>query len=321
MSREVWATYSVKDHLNPRALAADIMLFDRLVFPVPQTAEIKYEETASDGRGPVVWRRNLQEWQRWKDWDPDAQESLLELLAPVVRKVPWDTAHQEAWRKEFAAKAEDHLPDYAFIATRTVLTRDLPAYVTGVEAMGPAYRSVEQMRKELGLKETGKQGVLPGNVLTAVLGWEFLIPDDPRLSNAELLKETIGFVTGDEDFRSNRSQIWTWQQKYLKNGLTDRESIAVAISEMRDLLEKQKAAAKRLPMDNALRCAFRVAPAAVTLAGVFLGRIGEVGGAEACLFLSCAEMAAEKWFFKEPTANAPSPAAFVYDAQRHFGWK
>ena len=26
MSHEVWATYSVKDHLKPRALAADIML-------------------------------------------------------------------------------------------------------------------------------------------------------------------------------------------------------------------------------------------------------------------------------------------------------
>jgi hypothetical protein len=58
VSREVWATYSVKDHLNARALAADIMLFDRLVFPVPQTAEIKYGETASDGCGPVVWRKN-----------------------------------------------------------------------------------------------------------------------------------------------------------------------------------------------------------------------------------------------------------------------
>lgn len=158
MGREVWATYSVKDHLTPRALAADIMLFDRLVFPVPQTPEIKYEQTAADGRGPVVWRRNSQEWARWKKWDPGAQESLLELLSPVVRKVPWDTAHQEAWRNQFTAKAENDLPDYAFIATRTVLTRDPPAYVTGVEAMGPAYRSVEQMQQELEVKEIAKPG-------------------------------------------------------------------------------------------------------------------------------------------------------------------
>ena len=36
MSQELWATYSVKDHCTPRTLAADILLFDRLVFPVPE---------------------------------------------------------------------------------------------------------------------------------------------------------------------------------------------------------------------------------------------------------------------------------------------
>jgi hypothetical protein len=40
MSQELWETYSVKDHRQPRLLAADIMLFDRLVFPVPETAEV-----------------------------------------------------------------------------------------------------------------------------------------------------------------------------------------------------------------------------------------------------------------------------------------
>ena len=44
MSHELWATYSVKDHCTPRALAADIMLFDRLVFPVPQTPRIEGHE-------------------------------------------------------------------------------------------------------------------------------------------------------------------------------------------------------------------------------------------------------------------------------------
>ena len=33
-------SYSVKDHRQPRFRAADIMLFDRLVFPVPETVEV-----------------------------------------------------------------------------------------------------------------------------------------------------------------------------------------------------------------------------------------------------------------------------------------
>jgi hypothetical protein len=33
--KEVWATYSVRDHLAPKAFVADVMLYDRLVIPVP----------------------------------------------------------------------------------------------------------------------------------------------------------------------------------------------------------------------------------------------------------------------------------------------
>lgn len=42
MSLELWATYSVRDHLaHPKGrglhhLAVDMVLFDRLVFPIPQ---------------------------------------------------------------------------------------------------------------------------------------------------------------------------------------------------------------------------------------------------------------------------------------------
>lgn len=165
MSRQVWSTYSVTDHLQPRALAADIMLFDRLVFPVPEIASFPYQEYVPGvNRGLVTWSRNPAEWARWeqKKWNPEAQSSLLQRLEPVIRKVPWDDPHQEAWRNEFSKAANNQLPDYAFVATRTVLTRDLPAYVSGVEAMGPAYRSMDEIQKEIGLNKGQGQPVLPG---------------------------------------------------------------------------------------------------------------------------------------------------------------
>lgn len=105
------------------------MLFDRLVFPMSQVSDLRYDLADAVSRGPVVWSRNPAEWARWESqkWNPGAQESLLELLEPVVRNVPWDVAHQEGWRKEFSQKtAETELPGYAFVATRSVLTRDLP---------------------------------------------------------------------------------------------------------------------------------------------------------------------------------------------------
>src|SRR5262249_24562792 len=155
------------------------------------------------------------------------------LIESVVRKVPWDASHQEKWRKEFTEEAGKHLPGYAFNATKTVLTRDLPAYVTGVNAMGPAYRTVEQLEKELGVSTGGSQKQLPPHALSAVLGWEILVPDDPHLSDDELLTEAVAFVRGDKDFRDHRTAFWDWQQKYLKDGVTDRESIEKAVKDMR----------------------------------------------------------------------------------------
>jgi hypothetical protein len=323
MSQQVWSTYAVNDHLHPRALATDIMLFDRLVFPVPQVADLRYQEADPTQPGPVVWSRNSVEWDRWnaQDWKPDDQESLLKLIEPVVRKVPWDDPHQQAWRKEIAQTAENNLPGYAFVATRTVLTRDLPAYITGVEAMGPAYRSVAQLEQELGLGKVGNQNKLPASALSAVLGWEFIVPDDDRMSNEELLRETVAFVTGDEKFRLHRANFWNWQRTYLKNGVTDRESIDAAVSDMHQLLEEQKSAASKMPMKNTVRYGFRVAPTTLAFAGLFFGPAAAAAGVAAGAFLSFAEIAAEKWFLKKPEENAPSPAAFVYDAQKRFGWK
>ena len=65
MSQELWATYSVKDHLQPRRLAADIMLFDRLVFPVPEQARLPENSPPIDQTGPIEWVQNPAEWARW----------------------------------------------------------------------------------------------------------------------------------------------------------------------------------------------------------------------------------------------------------------
>src|SRR5437764_7961796 len=101
ITKELWATYSVKDHLEPRALAADIMLFDRLVFPVPEKPHLPNSAPAHMP-GPVEWRADATEWARWrqKRWDPAGQQKLLTLIEKVVRKVPWDSTLRDKWRAE-----------------------------------------------------------------------------------------------------------------------------------------------------------------------------------------------------------------------------
>jgi hypothetical protein len=327
MSHELWATYSVKDHYMPRAFATDIMLFDRLVFPVPEKAEV---DGYPIGPGPVTRERNAAEWERWKNEhsDPAGQARLLEWLDPVIRRLPWSSEIplHEKYRAEAAKLAARELPDYAFQATRTVLTRDLPAYVTGVAAVGPAYRSVEEIRCDLNIRASGEG--LPGGTLAAVLAWEFFAPDpdDMRLTDEQLLKESVAFVTGNTEFQRRRTAFIDWQQRFLRPGagggplVTDAESVRRAVEEMSDLLADANKASNRLTLRKVARYAFRLAPYIVSGVAIAHGvpPIWPVVGGG---FLGLGSIAVEEKLFKSAEETKYPPTAFVYDAQRHFGWR
>jgi hypothetical protein len=327
MSQQLWATYSVRDHRKPRSLAADIMLFDRLVFPVPEFGRVEGDPTEV---GPVEWDKNVAEWKRWEeaDWDPAGQARVLGWLAPVIRKLPWNSEgpRYQTYREESARLAAQHLPDYAFHATRTVLTRDLPAYVTGVAAVGPAYRSVREIERDLKVKSASAR--LPGSALASVLAWEFFAPDpdDTSVSDEKLLRDTVAFVTGDGEFRKRRTAFNDWQQGFLQKGesggqsVTDLESIRRAVEEMSALLADARQAANRLTVRGITRYAFRLAPPALALIAIALG-LPPIASAAGSAFLAVGGIAVDVKLFKNAEQGCPPPTAFVQDAQRHFGWK
>jgi hypothetical protein len=326
MSHELWATYSVKDHCTPRALAADIMLFDRLVFPVPQTPRIEGHEHEP---GPVLWEKNPAEWERWagEHWDPEGQGRVLGWIEPVVRKLAWssEAAIYGEYQAEAAKLAAQKLPDYAFYATRTTLTRDLPAYVTGVAAVGPAYRSITEIERDLRIRSAGSQ--LPGGAVASVLAWEFFAPDpdDPKISDEKLLRETVAFVTGDAEFRKSRAAFNDWQQGFVREGanggepVTDLESVKRAVERMSDLLADARRAAEQLTVRKIARYAFRLAPPAINLIGYALGwpPVASIAGGA---FLAVGGVTVDEKLFKAAEAGQPAPTAFVQDSQRHFGW-
>jgi hypothetical protein len=325
MAYELWATYSVKDHLEPRRLAADLMLFDRLVFPVPEQGHFPPDSSSPIDIGRVEWLRDEAEWARWEReaWQPAAQQQLLEWLGPAVRKVSWSGAGlvRERYRAEAARLASMNLPDYAFAATRTAMTRDLPAYVEGVAAIGPSYRSFAEFEKECATGPLEQARDLPGGVLTAVLGAEFLTPDPEDDRTTELLlRETAEFVAGDAKFRSSRAAFHDWQRKFLNpEGRTDFASIKRAIEDMRDLVAATNAAAGKLKIRKTTRNVFRLAPIGLGLASALAGGglLFAIGGA--CI--SMGSFAIDEKLFKSAEQGQPPPAAFVRDARRHFGWK
>ncbi|HEY4941628.1 MAG TPA: hypothetical protein VII56_09370 [Rhizomicrobium sp.] len=301
------------------------MLFDRLVFPVPETGKFPQDSGPPDAQGPVAWNAEPTEWARWeqKKWDPAAQSEILDLLGPLARRVPWQSAGEKGdpYRAEATRLAAQGIPDYAFVATRTLLTRDLPASVEGVAAMGPSYSSYAEFERECGDPTAASAKTLPGKTLATVLASEFFVPDvsDLRLSAKELLSETVSFVTGDADFRKRRSAFNAWQQNFIRNGATDAESIRRAVEEMRELVEASNAAAGKLKIRKVVQNIFRLAPCVVAIGAAVTGHPLAFAGAEVGLMVG--SFVVDEKLFKSAENQEYAPTAFVRDARRHFGWQ
>lgn len=94
MRLQQWGTFSVRDHLKPRAFVAEVLLFDKLVIPRPATQK----EMNAEGRGEpsedqvIRWRRN--------QWDPDHQRDLLDILGEegLAIELPWGRQAERDWR-------------------------------------------------------------------------------------------------------------------------------------------------------------------------------------------------------------------------------
>ncbi len=321
MKRELWATYSVKDHFDPRILATDVLLFDRLVFPVPQQPDRLETEGAYSPQTDMLWKIDAEEWARWEElgWRPEAQQRVLEILKPVLRRVPWrDDNIKSQYRLEAARLAAQGVGDWAFAATRSTIAQGLPAYVGGVEAMGPSFPTFEQFDKAAD-SQLGASARVQGKMLATVLATEFFVPDPESPGDPlELLKETVDFVVGDAEFRASRQAFNEWQNGFLKQGSTDAESIQRAVADMRGLLEDARMAAKRLTIRKVVRNVFRLAPSGLGIAASVIGAnpMFAIGGA----FLSVGAITVDEKLFKSAESGQPAPTVFVKSARRHFGW-
>lgn len=101
---EIWGTYSVRDHLRPRPFVTDVFLYDRLMIPRPPNPkeEADDEGLAADNRG--------KEYTRWrKDWDPDRQVELLDILREedLVVELPWSTSVQKQWANLYKGDVDE----------------------------------------------------------------------------------------------------------------------------------------------------------------------------------------------------------------------
>jgi hypothetical protein len=321
VSHEFWGTYGTASHVGPRPFVTDVLFYERLVIPTPPTAE------------RVRWEQN--------GWNPGLQDNLLALLGArkdadqtwrvtsdsIAYPVSWDDVARKGWREEMAkemsregvpAKESDGWGAPSQLASKMYLAGVVPAYATGVTAVA-TYPSLHAMEDEIGVRaRIGAAAALPAGALVSVLGQRLLVPEDPDRDDRWLLQRAVERAR-DSDFRAKRAAFFDWQHQFLRDGVTDQESIKKAVQDMADLLNDLEKAAPIKNCATATRYIFLAAPGTVDAAVIGLDH--GFGWAAGAAFVSAAALVADRWKRRDPKDVSPSPAALFHDARRHLGWR
>lgn len=251
MSRQRWGTFSVVDHLRPKAFISDVLLYDQLVIPVP-----------SD-------KGERERWQKIGR-NPDQLDGTLDLLGDIAIRVPWDQNKQDLFKNLYAAangvnfdvrnlaKAKVDKTDPLYI-TRMILAQD-SKNIAGdniVWAMA-AYPSFNDYKEDANkaTKEKRKEQ------LAMVISQKFLVPDDPKKSDAELLDQAIKLSRRD-DFRKKRALLHQYQEEIIEQEIPPDK----AIMEMEEFLKQYNKIIKKAKLEMRWKYAFLVIEVGIGLAG------------------------------------------------------
>jgi hypothetical protein len=316
MSRRLWGCYSVKDHLEPRAFVADLLLYDRLVVPVPTEDDMA----------------------RWEErWDPVLQKTLLDIAAPFVERVPWDASLRDEFTREYspatAAAEIDSLSRHAagldpYELTRQFITERIRGDVLHEEPSGDiravaVYAQPDRFDREWAV--TGKfpffrkkTRVAPGVLrevsdvqptdaqkLAKLVVTRLVVPDDGR-DDADVLQKTVELISRD-DVAQRRADFQTVIAKFHAAGLRD-ETI---VGEIEDLLAAFNASIKSRTHAQRSQAALQFATAAEGAAALWVPPIAVITGPTAVFGEALIQ---RRW--DQTTAHEVNAVSLLAEAQR-----
>jgi hypothetical protein len=321
---EFWGTFSVNDHVRHRALVAQVLLFDRLVIPVPP-------------------KDDSIELERWitHGWQPERQRRMLEILGvgpsadDLAVTVPWTerkrdefkvlsqsrlSANSGAERSKFVqgvvSDTQQLKPDSQMI-TRIMLTREYDAgeeeYVktlprTWVQSVVPAYASYVAAEAELRMKIAESPGAAQS---ACVIGWDLFVPEDSDWSDEHAL-EAAAKLARSAEYRYERETFRDWWRGGVERGAPPEQAVAE--------LAKRADRLNQIASDNNRRTnllhGFAALGGAVALAGVWFPP-AVVAGA----FMALVGIGADWVTHDQAAPEALAPAAMFADARRHLGWR
>jgi hypothetical protein len=230
MSSERWGAFSVIDHIDAAALAADVLLYDRLVLPVPpDDAEAK----------------------RWDEegWKPSLQKERLDVLGDLAEPAKWDDDRRRMYDREMDRLREAGERVNGYQLTGMLLARE----PREIDVVG-AYHSTSAFHKdypaESDLNKKARIGYL--------LGQRFAVPKgDPETA----LKKAVKLARLDE-FKEHRLAMYDWQQKVIADHIPGED----AVRKMDGLLAKYNLCVEKAVKDVYYKFGFTVASVALGLA-------------------------------------------------------
>jgi hypothetical protein len=228
MGGEIWGTFSVKDHCRPNAFVREVLLFDRLVLPVP-----------IDDQERVRWRRpNAKDPQ--ETWNPERLDALRQILGsqdiaaqpppergwlrrilhhgrrfPPSPSLTWDSPwDQQRWefQRSRVQTAKTITNCDAFWATRQILAmgKDLPRVIEAVAA----FPSAERCREELKPSESAPSD-LTGAQALLMLATPLLVPQGNEGKDFGPLRAAAALAR-DDQFRRGRQAYYDWMREFVK---------------------------------------------------------------------------------------------------------
>ncbi len=276
----LWGTFSVVDHRRRRPFITDVLLYDRLVIPVP------------DGPDEV---------KRWRELrrDPDLQKRLLGIVGDLAVKIPWSLQLHDTWAQQYAdetavrdgvtqtvefeansiemaRRTAGNFDDPAFMLTRGVLADEIGsrkdrALLAGIPRADEvkavvAYGSYRRFQADRG---TLTQEPTAGGQPVLTFGWPILVPSDSDRTDADLLRQAVELAHADE-IGEWRAAVQRWQRDAFIAGKSDVE----ARTEMEELMRQYAAVARKRRIRMRSRWAFAVSAAAVGAAAVAFPPLG-----------------------------------------------
>jgi hypothetical protein len=227
MAFERWGSLSVADHKDIHVLIHNVLLYDRLVFPMFTESEDRDEREYWDAH----------------DWNPDLQLNRRNQLGDLAIECAWDKLRRESYKNRYRAASQINEEVNGEMVTRWLLTEDqdyqLPNGVYHADVF-VAYNSEESMQVEIPstkiepytLNDESQVGIMIGHVLG--------IPDikEPEVALGEAIN-----LSKDPDFRIKRANLYEFQMNCLKRGIAPHAIVSELRDRNRDLInyiKKQK---------------------------------------------------------------------------------